>query len=167
MHTRLKIRIYSVVRSSALDIAHLARPPSGPPARLIKLRPRPAGASSSPLGASSLTRPETLSPPYPGQLEIGRRNDADGVTLVVRGEIDLASAPALARELRDARSRPARRIVIDLADLEFIDSTGIHALIQAQLAAELDGHELVLTHVPPQTQRLFSLTGINERFNLE
>jgi anti-sigma B factor antagonist len=88
------------------------------------------------------------------------------VTLTVRGEIDLASAPALERELRDAE-RPARRVVLDLAGLEFIDSTGIHVLVDAQRRAEINGHQLVLKHVPAQAERLFSLTGIKPRFSID
>ena len=117
------------------------------------------------MGASRLTTPELCPPPYPDQLEIVCRNDANGVTLTVRGEIDLASAPALERELRDAETR-ARRVVLDLADLAFIDSTGIHVLIDAQGRADIDGHQLVLTHVPAHARRLFSLTGIDGRFSI-
>jgi anti-anti-sigma factor len=113
-----------------------------------------------------LTDPEVHPSPYPPELEIIRQNRADGMTLTVRGEIDLASAPALERELRDVESR-ARRIVLDLAGLEFMDSSGLHALIDAQRRAEINGHELVLTHVPAHAQRLFSLIGINGRFTVE
>jgi anti-anti-sigma factor len=99
-------------------------------------------------------------------LEVVRRTDADGVTLTVRGEIDLASAHALDRELLDAESL-ARRIVLDLAGLEFIDSTGIHVLIDAHQRAEINGHQLVLTHIPAQAERLFSLTGIKSQLRIE
>jgi anti-sigma B factor antagonist/stage II sporulation protein AA (anti-sigma F factor antagonist) len=57
--------------------------------------------------------------------------------------------------------------VLDLAGLEFIDSAGLHALLDAQVRAELNGHELVLTRVPAQALRLFSLTGLNTRLSIE
>lgn len=88
------------------------------------------------------------------------------MTLLVRGEIDLASAHGLERELRKAPSS-ARRIVVDLGGLEFIDSTGVHVLIDAQQRAENSGHELVLIHVPAQAQRLFTLTGLAARLSIE
>lgn len=120
----------------------------------------------SPFGASTLTRPEAHPYPYPPELEIVRVKQADGLTLAVRGEVDLASAPALERELRDAETS-ARRIVVDLAGLEFMDSTGIHALMDAHARAKSNGHKLVLTHLPAQVQRLFNLTGIDVRLTIE
>ena len=100
----------------------------------------------------------------PAQLSIASRIEADGVTLSIGGELDLASAPALERELRDAEScTPPRRIALDLVALDFIDSTGIHLLPQAQQRADVSGHQFVLTHVPPQAQRFFRIAGISDR----
>jgi anti-sigma B factor antagonist len=100
-------------------------------------------------------------------LTIERRDEANGVLLTIRGEIDIASAPALERELRDAESASPGRIVLNLADLEFLDSTGVGALIQAQARSASSGHRLVVTHVPPTVQRLFELTGLNARLTIE
>lgn len=111
--------------------------------------------------------PQVHPPPTRSPLTIDSRYDADTVTLVLRGEIDLASAPALERKLEDAESLLPRRIVLDLAGLDFIDSAGIHLLIDAQQRAQADGHQLILTHVPAHATRLFRLTGINERLVVE
>lgn len=113
-----------------------------------------------------MTRPEAHPYPYPRELEIVRLNQADRLTLAIHGEIDLASAPALERELREAETS-ARRIVVDLAGLEFVDSTGIHMLMNAQARAQSNGHELVFTHLPAQVQRLFNLTGVDVRLTIE
>jgi anti-anti-sigma factor len=111
------------------------------------------------------TSRETPTAPYP-QLEIARRAEPYGVRLIVRGEIDLASVSALDRELRDAESA-GRRIVLDLAGLAFIDSTGIHTLVSAQHRADTNGHELVLKDVPAHARRLFSITGIDALLSIE
>ena len=112
-----------------------------------------------------MTTPQAHPYPYPSQLDIVCQARFDHVTLIVCGEIDLASVPDLERELRAAESR-ARHVVLDLAGLEFIDSAGLHALIDAQRRAEMNGHELVFTQVPAHAQRLFRLTGINTRFSI-
>ena len=101
--------------------------------------------------------------PYPAELTIDSRMDAAGVTLAIGGEIDLASAPALERELQEAEGSRPRRIVLDLEDLDFIDSAGVHRLFQAFDRATAMGHRLILTRVPAHAERLFSLTGINTR----
>ncbi len=104
---------------------------------------------------------------FPYELTIARRTEAGGETLILRGEIDLASAPVFERALHDAeRSRP-RRVVLDFAALSFLDSTAIHLLIDAQQRALINGHQLILTHVPAHAERLFALTGIRPLLTIE
>ena len=74
-----------------------------------------------------MTGPQVQPAPDPGQLAIYSRNEADSASLTVRGELDVASAAALKRELHHAEeSSVPRCIALDLAALDFIDSTGIH-----------------------------------------
>ena len=111
--------------------------------------------------------PESLPALQPAQaanqLRVASRTEADEATLILSGEIDFASAPTLEAELHDAENSLPGRIVLDLAALDFIDSTGIHVLAHAQQRADAAARGLVLTHVPPHAQRLFSLTGIDAR----
>ena len=94
-----------------------------------------------------------------GGLAVTSRIGADGVTLVLHGEIDIASVHTLESELQNAeRSRP-RQIVLDLCALSFIGSTGIHLLAGAQQRAEVNGYGFLLTNVPDHARRLFRLIG--------
>lgn len=117
------------------------------------------------LVASDLTQ----APPSQGPdvLTIAMRADADCVTLTLHGEVDIASAPALEPQMRNAEELMPRRVVLDLAAVDFIDSTGVHALIRAQQRAERIGYELVVAHPSSIVQRLFSITGITARFRIE
>jgi anti-anti-sigma factor len=81
--------------------------------------------------------------------------------------IDFASSPTLETELQKAENALPGRMVLNLASLKFIDSTGIHLLAHAQQRADAAAHRLVLTHVPPHARRLFSLTGIDARVSIE
>jgi anti-anti-sigma factor len=78
----------------------------------------------------------------------------------LRGELDIESAPDLERAL--LRSRPAhQRVVLDLAELKFMDSTGLRVLLRARAAAD-EGHwEIGLRNVPPTIRRLFDMTGVH------
>jgi anti-sigma B factor antagonist len=115
----------------------------------------------------SPVRPQPEPALLPGQLTVTTRTSADEVTLLLYGEIDFASAPALEQALREAEKSRPRRVVLDLAALDFIDSTGIHLLIDAQQRADANGHQLILTHVPVHVQRLFALTGLDARLSFE
>lgn len=105
----------------------------------------------------------------PGQdlLTIDRQEEDGSVTLSLRGEIDLASVPLLRQELKDAAQASPRRIVLDLAALAFIDSTGIHALLEAQGHAASNAHVLVLTNVPAHVRRLFRIADIEAHIPIE
>jgi anti-sigma B factor antagonist len=114
-----------------------------------------------------LTEPGASDTPIPGQLEIERTSRADTIVLSLRGELDLTSAHVFERELRAAESAGPRRVVIDLSGLEFMDSTGLRALLLARERAQSDGHELALRRGPRQVQRVLELTKTAEAFEFE
>ena len=67
-----------------------------------------------------------------GELTISKRVGEDRITLELRGELDLRSAPAL----RDrVEALPSSMLVMDLRGLSFIDSAGLAALVAAQRRA--------------------------------
>jgi anti-sigma B factor antagonist len=88
------------------------------------------------------------------------------VVIAVSGELDLASAPALDAELDSATTSGCAVVIVDLRQLEFMDSTGLSILVKAHQRAVDDGRELVLVKGPQQVQRLLDLTGVAERLTL-
>jgi len=90
----------------------------------------------------------------------------DGATAVIRpaGELDLSSVPQLERSLRDAVESGARRVVIDLRALEFMDSTGLTLLMRWQRESRRDGFELALVRGDERIHRLFELTAMAPLF---
>ena len=85
---------------------------------------------------------ETL--PGPGGLSISSSIAAGTGFLALRGELDLAGAPLLERNLLEIERQAPDRLVIDLRDLQFIDSTGLRLLLAANSRAQERGGELVL-----------------------
>jgi anti-sigma B factor antagonist len=84
----------------------------------------------------------------------------------LRGELDVATAPEFERAL--LRPRPPRqRVVLDLAELRFMDSTGLRILLKARRAAAEDGWRLVLRSVPPNIRRLLELAGVQDAIPTE
>src|SRR5437016_2442656 len=105
--------------------------------------------------------------PMPGQLLIESRIEDDRLILSLRGELDLTSVPLFERELRDAEATNPALLVIDLSGLDFMDSTGLRALLQARERAKDDNHELMLRRGPRQVQRVLELTKTLEVFTFE
>jgi anti-sigma B factor antagonist len=91
----------------------------------------------------------------------------DGATvLAISGELDLASSPALGEELDRAFQSDSELVIVDLRELEFMDSTGLSVIVKAHKAAEDASRRMCLVKGPPQVQRLLSLTGVAERLTV-
>ncbi len=85
------------------------------------------------------------------------------ILLAVSGELDLASAPMLAEQLERADELDAGVVIIDLRELDFMDSTGLHLLLKAHKRAQELGRRFVLVKGNKQIERLLSLTGVDEK----
>jgi anti-sigma B factor antagonist len=96
-----------------------------------------------------------------GLLVVQQTQDGDCTRLALNGELDLANAHTLELTLHEALHR-GDEVVVDMAKLEFLDSTGISMLVMALRAP----HAERLSFLPsesPEVRRLLSLTGMDER----
>jgi anti-sigma B factor antagonist len=82
------------------------------------------------------------------------------------GELDTSNVGQLYEELADLNREGVRPIAINLAELDFVDSTGLSALIAAHKRAEAQGGELILFSPSRDIRRLFEVTGIDTYFNV-
>lgn len=84
--------------------------------------------------------------------------DAGAAWVRAVGELDLAAVAQLTEALHDAQHR-ARLVVLDLRELTFLDSAGVHAIADASIDARRKGRRLLLLRAPDRVQRAFELTG--------
>ena len=91
-----------------------------------------------------------------------------GERAVVRlsGELDLASAPLLERELERAGLEEVPMLVFDLDGLEFLDSTGLQVLLSTHRRVTERGQQFAITRGSPQVQRLLDITRVAERLTI-
>lgn len=96
-----------------------------------------------------------------GGLRITRRLQSGVTVLRLDGELDLASAPELSAAVRQAFGGATRPVVLDMAAVGFIDSTGVRTLLEAQHVA---GQDLVLMAPSGPVTRVLDLTRLRGRF---
>ena len=96
-------------------------------------------------------------------LEVRRFDDPLGVVLVLRGELDLATVPLLQEHL-DRAVRSGAAVVIDLAGLGFIDSSGLQVLLRADRQLRARNGQLVLLGGSRAVYRAFELAGMDRYF---
>ncbi len=86
--------------------------------------------------------------------------------VTVRGEVDLATATDLESVVRTALEEAPDGVVLDLAQLTFIDSSGLRALVALAKDAESLGTSLALRNLPRHAQRVLELTGLGDWFEV-
>ena len=103
----------------------------------------------------------------PPELTITHDVVADRLVVSVGGDLDLGSAPSL--EAAVGGLAPfGRTVVIDLAGVEFIDSSGVRSLLAVnKLVTDDVGVPVVLSGGTAATRRLIELTGIDQVFTIE
>jgi anti-anti-sigma factor len=106
--------------------------------------------------------PLQVSPPDRPALLVDIQSARDGARLVIAdGEIDLETSPMLADAVRDVLDGddPAR-VVLDLAAVTFIDSTGISLLLTSAEQARRQGTELRV-EPSPVVRRVLGIAGVD------
>ena len=88
--------------------------------------------------------------------------DSTGAVRVrVSGEVDMACAPELLDTLLAADVPSGGTLVLDLAGVTFMDSTGIGALLEAHRQREAVGVALAVVEVPPLIAKMLRMTGVD------
>jgi anti-sigma B factor antagonist len=100
------------------------------------------------------------------QFRVEVQERGTGTVIALSGELDLASSPALDEAFERVLASEAKVLVLDLRQLEFMDSTGLSIIVKAHQAVEDRDPQMYVVNGPAQVQRLLSLTGVAERVSL-
>ena len=111
----------------------------------------------------SVVEPPVDSVPTVGVLDARLSREGETATLTLAGELDLAGVDAARERLGEAIEIESARVVIDLSELTFIDSTGISFLLSA--VKQDDGGRLSFVACKASAvRRVFAITGVAELF---
>jgi anti-anti-sigma factor len=105
--------------------------------------------------------------PESGAFSVGRHEEAERVVFVPRGELDLATAPDFEAAILDVLGGD-KRVVIDLRELEFMDSSGVRVLITAHAKAGDHGERLTLVRPSPggTVERILEIAGVEQALRM-
>ncbi len=99
-----------------------------------------------------------MPPPEPFEVQDAVRDGRH--TLVLSGELDIASAAELKAMLLELARDGTTGITLDLRGLTFMDSTGLFMVLFAKELSDRHGYDLSLIPGPPKIQRVFELTAL-------
>jgi anti-anti-sigma factor len=93
-------------------------------------------------------------------VDIKPEHDGDAIVYKLKGSLDFETAPSLRAALLEAADEGKHDIVVDLTHLEFLDSSGLGAVIGAhKRALEHDGRVRLIIS-PGPIERLLTITGL-------
>ena len=93
--------------------------------------------------------------------------DGARILMLLRGELDAYTAPRLEEAVAALGDVAGRHLVVDVAGVGFVDSTGLSALVSNLGRVRTAGGVVSLREVSRQLAKLFEITGINRLFSLE
>jgi len=99
-------------------------------------------------------------PPLP----IRSESLADGTLLAPGADVDLARSPEMRRVIKEALDAKPGRLVIDLGEVHYMDSSGVATLVEALQRCRMLGCTLVLCGLQPKVRSIFEIARLNTVF---
>ncbi len=103
----------------------------------------------------------------PEDFSIATEDEGGRLLVVVRGELDLATAPDLEAVVMRALEAGGR-VLLDLHALEFMDSSGVRVLVAAHARAERDGERFAIVRPAADSEvaRIIEVSGLDGQLRL-
>ena len=99
----------------------------------------------------------------PGTFRARSERRAEGIVIVAEGELDLVGAPALAAALPESGDEP---VILDLAGVGFMDSSGLRALLEARQTCLDVGRQFRIARPSEAVQRVLELVDLAREFEV-
>lgn len=103
----------------------------------------------------------------PVPLDVDREVRDGAVVLRPQGEIDLSRSPSLRTEIFQAQRERPPRLVIDLSDVPYMDSSGVATLVEALQNSRKQGSALVLCGLGEKVRSIFEIARLDTVFRIE
>ena len=100
-------------------------------------------------------------------LVITRVERGDVTSIRLEGFLDAHTAPALDKEIKQVIDLGTRRIVANLARLDYISSAGLGVFMSHVESLRADGGDLRLCGLIPKVRRVFDIVGFSRVFELD
>jgi anti-sigma B factor antagonist len=91
-------------------------------------------------------------------------NDALGTVVRLGGEIDLNSAPAFRTSLLEFVAQRPQRVILDLANVTYIDSSGVGTIVEFKRRLERSGGRVILAALQARVKSVFEITRLDRFF---
>jgi anti-sigma B factor antagonist len=99
-------------------------------------------------------------------LALETRRESAGVVIAAHGEVTVFTSPALRQELRKAVADKPGRLVVDLSETSYIDSSGVATLVEGLKLMQPHRGRLVLAGMNERVRGVFEIARLNSVFRV-
>jgi anti-anti-sigma factor len=105
----------------------------------------------------------------PDDFHVDITADGGDVIVAVRGELDVLTAPFLWERMEPALAGITGKLVLDFAELGFIDSMGLGVIVRAhsRLRGETAERQIVVRHLNAHARKVFEITGLDRVLDVQ
>lgn len=108
-------------------------------------------------------QPSSVFGPTTGRLRIYARVQDDRHTIFLSGEVDVSSSQMLEEAVVEACSAGAKEVVLDMGGIEFMDSTGLRAILRGKTLCEQKDCGYRLTPAQRPVEQTLAVTGVRAK----
>ncbi|MCH8804868.1 MAG: STAS domain-containing protein [Planctomycetes bacterium] len=99
-------------------------------------------------------------------LRIRMTGEGDTRVIEVTGEVDLNSSPQLRGKMLELIEQYKGRLVVDLAGVNYMDSSGVGTMVELKRRVERQGGSVVLARLQPRVRSVFEITQLDKFFTI-
>ena len=113
--------------------------------------------------------PDSFRMSVPDDFGVDISADGGDLTVVVRGELDVLTAPFLWERMEPALVGVTGKLVLDFAEVAFIDSMGLGVIVRAhsRLKGETAERQIVVRHLNAHARKVFEITGLDRVLDVQ
>ena len=100
------------------------------------------------------------------QVQLDAESVQGAVVVTPQGDVDMSCSPALRQALRVAQSRQPERLIVNLSDVSYMDSSGLATLVEAKRAANTGETEVVLCGMNAKVRAIFEIAKLHRFFTI-
>ena len=101
-----------------------------------------------------------------GNLKIDVQRDGRSCRIHLAGEIDMSSAPLLRKTLLEVIEVPFDKLLIDLSQVGYIDSSGVGTIVELRRRIDRSGGDLLLAGLQDRVRSVFEITKLDKFFTI-
>ena len=90
----------------------------------------------------------------------------DGVVMCPQGDIDLSKAPSLRARIAEVFEGGHSRVIVDLGEVQYMDSSGVATLVEGMQIATRSGTKFILTGLQERVRSIFEIARLDMVFTI-